>query len=73
MSSISAENFERDYGGSLERLAKSFSHTSAIFSYREARTNALCYKVVNSREEEQSFLEERLAATKLVWPAQRLE
>ena len=67
MSTVSGDDFNNEYGGDIERLARSFNNTIAIYTYREPWNDTLCYKVLNTQEE-QKFLHEPLAEKNRVWP-----
>jgi hypothetical protein len=68
MSTVGSDDFDREYGGDIERLARAFNNTIAIYTYRERWNDTLCYKVLNTQEEEEKFLHESLAEKKRVWP-----
>jgi hypothetical protein len=68
MSTVSGEDFNKVYGGDIEKLVRVFNSTIAIYTYREPWNETLCYKVLNTKDEEQRFLAEPLAEKKRVWP-----
>lgn len=68
MSTVDGDDFNGKYGGDIGKLAGAFSNTIAIYSYREPWNGTLCYKVLNSKQEEEAFLLESLEDKKRVWP-----